>query len=406
MGTGIDSSPCMEMLRRVTAALHFFDEPPLVCSPVEGDPTPLRVLPGGDLERRLADAELLTVANRHDAALELLDELWPETRSFPVLACRHLLAAAWAQMYRGRLDEAARLLEQADAIVQSPLFDAADRAEVLFRRGCVTLKRGGVADATALFTRTLETNARSARPSLLLAAQVLDWRSRCHQLRRDWDAAGRDAEASFELADSVCDDRARANALFQSSLIAERQRQWLLARCYAEQALELYIEQNDTLSRARILNNLGGLQFLLGDVAAAERALVEAAAAASEAGSDADVAQATSSLAQVMLHTDRPLEARGCALSAIDLLAGRDDFRGELGNAELVVAQSFMAEHETSSATAWLDRAERTLAGPEFSSQLAAVWMARGDLAGANGNHISAADLYRHAAEALQDFHF
>lgn len=396
----------MEMLRRVTAALHFFDEPPLVCSPVEGDPTPLRVLPGGDLERRLADAELLTVANRHDAALELLDELWPETRSFPVLACRHLLAAAWAQMYRGQLDGAARLLEQADAIVQSPLFDAADRAEVLFRRGCVTLKRGGVADATALFTRTLETNARSARPSLLLAAQVLDWRSRCHQLRRDWDAAGRDAEASFELADSVCDDRARANALFQSSLIAERQRQWLLARCYAEQALELYIEQNDTLSRARILNNLGGLQFLLGDVAAAERALVEAAAAASEAGSDADVAQATSSLAQVMLHTDRPLDARGCALSAIDLLAGRDDFRGELGNAELVVAQSFMAEHETSSATAWLDRAERTLAGPEFSSQLAAVWMARGDLAGANGNHISAADLYRHAAEALQDFHF
>lgn len=396
----------MEMLRCMTAAPHFFDEPPPVFGPAEGDPTPLRVLPGGDLERRLADAELLTVANRHDAALELLDELWLETRSFPVLACRHLLAAGWAQMYRGRLDEAAGLLEQADAIVQSPLFDAVDRAEVLFRRGCVTLKRGEVADATALFTRTLETNARSARPSPLLAAQVLDWRSRCHQLRRDWDAAGRDAEASLELADSLCDDRARANALFQSSLIAERQRQWLLARCYAEQALELYIEQDDTLSRARILNNLGGLQFLLGDVASAERALVEAAAAASEAGSDADVAQATSSLAQVMLHTDRPLEARDCALNAIDRLAGRDDFRDELGNAELVVAQSFAAEHETSSASAWLDRAERTLAGPEFSSQLAAVWMSRGDLAAANEDHMSAAELYRRAAEALQDFHF
>jgi tetratricopeptide (TPR) repeat protein len=395
----------MEMLRRVTAAPQFFDEPPPLCCP-EGDLTTLRVLPGGDLERQLAEAELLTVANHHDAALELLDELWPETRGFPVLACRHLLAAAWAQMYRGRLNEAAGLLEHADAIVQSPLFDAADRAEVLFRRGCVTLKRGEVADATALFTRTLETNARSARPSPLLAAQVLDWRSRCHQLRRDWDAAGRDAEASLELADSVCDDRARANALFQSSLIAERQRQWLLARCYAEQALELYIEQGDTLSRARILNNLGGLQFLLGDIAGAERALVEAAGAASEAGSDADVAQATSSLAQVMLHTDRPLEARACALNAIDLLAGRVDFRDELGNAELVVAQSFTAEHEASSASAWLDRAERTLAAPEFSSQLAAVWMARGDLAGANGDHLSAAELYRRAAEALQDFHF
>jgi tetratricopeptide (TPR) repeat protein len=396
----------MEMLRRMTAAPHFFDEPPPVCSPVEGHARPLGVLPGGDLEQRLADAERLTLENHHDAALELLDELWPETRIFPVLACRHLLAAAWAQMYRGQLEEAAGLLAHADAIVQAPLFDAGDRAEVLFRRGCVTLKRGEVADATALFTRTLETNARSARPSTLLAAHVLDWRSRCHQLRRDWDAAGRDAEASLELADSVSNDRARANALFQSSLIAERQRQWLLARYYAEQALELYIEQNDTLSRARILNNLGGLQFLLGNIAGAERALAEAAATATEAGSDADVAQATSSLAQVMLHTDRPLEARSCALNAIDLLAGRDDFRDELGNAELVVAQSFTAEHETPSAIAWLDRAEHTFAGPESSSQLAAVWMARGDLAGADGDHTSAAELYRRAAEALQDFHF
>jgi hypothetical protein len=32
--------------------------------------------------------------------------------------------------------------------------------------------------------------------------------------------------------------------------------------------------------------------------------------------------------------------------------------------------------------------------------------MARGDLAGRNGDHISATELYRRAAEALQDFHF
>lgn len=389
------------MLRRMTAAPHLFDEPapPFGAGPL-GEP------PSEDLEQRLAKAERLTEANRHAAALELLDELWPETRSFPVLACRHLLASAWAQMYCGRLDEAACLLERADGIVQSPAFDATDRAAVLFRRGCVALKRSEVADATALFTRTLETNARSARPSTLLAAHVLNWRSRCHQLRRDWDAAARDAEASLELADGLSDDRARANALFQSSLVAERQRQWLLARFYAEEALEIYRRQDDMLSKARILNNLGGLQFLLGDVADAERTLADAAAAAREAGSDADVAQATSSLARVMLHTDRPLEARRCALEAIDLLAGREDFRDELGNAELVVAQSFIAEHETPAASAWLDRAERTFAAPESASRLAAVWMARGDLAGANGDHAPAAELYRRAAEALQDFHF
>ena len=85
---------------------------------------------------------------------------------------------------------------------------------------------------------------------------------------------------------------------------------------------------------------------------------------------------------------------------------GATTFGDELGNAELIVAQSFTAEHETLSAIAWLELAEKTFAGPEWSSQLAAVWMARGDLAGRNGDHISAAELYRRAAEALQDFHF
>jgi tetratricopeptide (TPR) repeat protein len=393
------------MLSSMTAAAHFFEEPPLV-GPAGPAGAQLTVLPGWDVERRLADAERLTDRNEHETALEELEELLPLTRRHPALTLRHRLAAAWAEMYRGRLDEAAELLAHADAIVQSPLFDAADRAEVLFRRGCVEFNRTEVAEATALFTRSLETNARSARPSYLLAANVLNWRSRCHQLRRDWDAAARDAEGSLELATDAGNDRTRAHALFQASLVAERQRQWLLARFYAEQALEIYRADGDTLSTARILNNLGGIDFLLGDVAAAERTLAEAAATAAEAASDADVAQATSSLAQVLLHSGRPREARSHALGAIEMLSGRTDFREEVGNAQLVVAKSFATENEAAAAAVWLDRAEDTFAGLGSTSQLAAAWVARGDLARTTGDVNAGAELYRRAAEALQDFHF
>jgi len=389
----------------MTAAAHFPEDPPFIGA--SGSPgAQLAVLPGWDVEQRLLAAERLTDYNEHDAALEQLDELLPLTRRFPALALRHKMASAWAEMYRGRLDEAADLLAHADTIVQSPLFDAADRADVLFRQGCVALKRTEVADATALFTRALETNARSARPSTVLAANVLNWRSRCHQLRRDWDAAARDAEGSLELALDAGDDRARANALFQSSLVAERQRQWLLARFYAEQALELYRVQGDTLSTARILNNLGGIDFLLGDISAAERTLAEAAAVAAEASSEADVAQATSSLAQVLLHSGRPGEARVHALGAIELLTGRIDFVDELGNAQLVVAKSFAAEADVAAASDWLGHAEQTFDAHGSASQLAAVWIARGDLARSTGGLDAAAELYRRAAEALQDFHF
>jgi len=386
----------------MSAAPHPFDEPPLA-SPAT---TPFTVLPGTDVVQRLVDAETLTRDNDHVAALEQLDVLWPDVRHEPALALRHRLAAAWAEMYCGHLDAAADLLLHADSIVQSPLFDAADCAAVLYRKGCVAVKRMEVAEAVSLFTRALETNARSARPSSLLAADVRNWRSRCYRLRRDWDAAARDAEASLELATHAGCERSRAHAMFQASLVAERRQQWLLARCYAEQALDIYRMQGDTLSTARILNNLGGIDFLLGDVAGAKRALEEAAAAAAAAGSEADVAQATSSLAQVLLRTDRPRQARDRAHAALELLAGRVDFLEEIGNAQLVVAQSHAAELDAASASTWLDRAERTFTQLGSTSHLAAVRIARGDLARATGDCDGAADLYRHAAASLQDFHF
>ncbi len=385
----------------MSTAPQFLEEP-LLSAPA----TVFTVLPGRDVESRLLNAEALTRDNDHVAALTLLDELWADVHDDAPLALRHRLASAWAEMYLGRLDVAADLLVQADSIVQSPHFDASDRAAVLYRSGCVALKRTEIAEAVSLFTRALETNVRSARPSSLLAADIRNWRSRCHQLRRDWDAAGRDAEASLELATEGGCERTRAHAMFQASLVAERQRQWLLARFHAEQALEIYRRHNDRLSTARILNNLGGIDFLLGNVVAAEESLEEAAAIAAAAGSDADVAQATSSLAQVMLRTGRPHDARERAHAGLALLAGRVDFLEEIGNTQLVVAKSHAAELDVPAATEWLDNAERTFVELGSTSQLAAVWLARGDLARETGDSDGAAELYRHAAEALQDFHF
>jgi tetratricopeptide (TPR) repeat protein len=390
------------MLQRMSAAPHLYDEPPVLSPALP----PLTVLPGNDTEARLRAAESLTENNQHVAALEALASLWEDVQDDPPLAFRHRLAAASAEMYCGRLDDALALLAQADRISQTLHFDAADRAAVLYRLGCVELKRANVAEAISLFTRSLETNAYSAHPSLLVAAGVRNWRSRCYQLRRDWDAAARDAEASLELATDAGCERSRAHAMFQASLVAERQRQWLLARFHAEQALEIYRAYGDTLSEARILNNLGGIDFLLGDVDGAEKSLLEAASTAAAAGSDADIAQATSSLAQVYLRTGRTAGARTHAHAALDLLAGRTDFLEEIGNAQLVVAKSHAAEQDPVAACTWLDHADRTFTQLDSTSHLAEVCIVRGDLARSLGAEQEAADYYRQAAESLQDFHF
>ena len=45
-------------------------------------------------------------------------------------------------MYRGELDEALTLLKTAKQVAHRPGFSDLDRAEILFRIGCVRVKRG------------------------------------------------------------------------------------------------------------------------------------------------------------------------------------------------------------------------------------------------------------------------
>jgi tetratricopeptide (TPR) repeat protein len=122
-------------------------------------------------------------------------------------------------------------------------------------------------------------------------------------------------------------------------------------------------------------------------------------------GSDPVLAQAVNTLAHVLLKTGRPVEARVRAERAVELLTGRIDFRDELGNAQLVVARSLAAEGDHALAVEWVDAAEHTFDALGSTSHLALVWLARGDIARETGDLEIAADLYRRAADSLQDIH-
>ena len=368
--------------------------------------TTLTLVPDYFPSDALADADALIVESRFDEAVERLDDVWSEVQAHPALALRHQFAQSWADMYRGNLEQADEILQRAQRIAQLPQFDAAVRAEVLYRRGCVAFKQADIARATELYTRALETNEWAPQPRTLLAANAYEWRSRCHQFRRDWDAAARDAERALELAYEVGDELCQAHALFQVSLVAERRRDWLFARFNAERALALYERHDDMLATARILNNLGGIEFLLGNVGEAEAYLLRATESASSAESDPDLAQAVNSLARVYLRTGRPAEARARAQRAVEILAGRTDFREELGNAQLVVAESLSAEGNADGARDWVDAAEETFTSIDSTSHLANAWIARGDVERASSEIDAAAAWYRRAATTLADVHF
>jgi tetratricopeptide (TPR) repeat protein len=121
-----------------------------------------------------------------------------------------------------------------------------------------------------------------------------------------------------------------------------------------------------------------------------------------------DAAYAVSSLAQVHLKTGEAVLAEEQARHAIQLLGDSEDVYvlQEVGNAQLVLGRSLLDQEKLEEAEASFQSAERTFKQVSLSSQLAAAWIAQGDLAARRSDDRLAAQLYRRAAETLQDFRF
>jgi tetratricopeptide (TPR) repeat protein len=309
-------------------------------------------------------------------------------------------------MHLGKLHAALELLGLAREIAETSRFTDADRAEVLFRLGCCRYKLSSIATAQALFGEALTLAEGSGLPCDRLRAHILEWRSRCYRRQRDWEAAREDIERALELAEGLGDRHTVAHVFFQASLVAERQGHWVLARSYAERAKGIYEEIADRQRVGRMLNNLGGLTFLLGRPEQAIDYLKRAFSAALELGSEADAAQAVSSLAQVHLRTGRLDLAEEQARHALGLLEGRVDWLDEIGNAQLVLGRALLEQGRLDEAGEVFDRAEASFEQLRSESHRAAVWIAQGDLAARRGDDRGAARLYRRAAETLQDFRF
>jgi tetratricopeptide (TPR) repeat protein len=360
------------------------------------------------IETKLARAEALAEAWRNREALEQVEDVKSAALAAgsPEIEVRLLSVEGIARQAVGEVREAIDLLLRARTIAEGPGFSDVERADILFRLGICRYKLSSIATAVALFDQALELAERSGLPCDLLRSKILNWRSRCRRRQRDYEAAREDVERALELAEGLEDRRMTAHVYFQASLIAEREGHWVLARSYAERAKALYEEVEDEADVGRLLNNLGGLNYLLGKTDAAVTHLKDAFKVLIDAGRDDEAATAVSSLAQVQLGQGELQTAEEQARHALSLLAGREDRLDEIGNAQLVLGRSLLEQGRLDEAEEAFGEAEGTFSRFESASHKAAVWIARGDLAARRGDDSEAARLYRRAAETLQDFRF
>ena len=360
------------------------------------------------IEGALSRAEALYEAQDDEDAVAAFEPLAAAARAsgVPELQVRALVGSGLAKMRVGEHRAALAVLNEARAISETESFSDVERADVLLRLGGCRLQLNSIQTAVGLLNEAFTLAERSGLPCDALKANILSWRARCWLIQRDYEAAKEDVESALELAHAVDDLRTVGAAYFQASLVADREGRWVLARNYAERAREAYAELADRVHVGQLTNNLGGLNFLLGNTEDAIALLKEAFSIALEAGQDADAGRAVSSLAQVHLRTGNFEQAEKQARQALELLRGRVDYVDETGNAQLVLGRALLEQER-------LDEAEAAFAGAEASfgdlgsaSHRAAAWVARGDLAARRGDHEKASELYRTAAEALQDFRF
>ena len=359
-------------------------------------------------EATLVQAEALAAAHRYREAIEAYEAALAAVAGTGSvqLEVQALAGEGWARMQDGQVQEAIEALQTARTLAEGPQFSDIDRADVLFRLGACRYKLSSVASAVALFDEALALAERSGLPADVLRAEILQWRSRCHRRRRDFEAAREDVERALELAQGMGERATMANVYFQASLVAERMGHWILSRTYAQQAKELYRELEDERNVGRLMLNLGGLHHLLGKPEEALEHLQASFALAIEADSQADAAQALGSMATVYLHLGDYEEAEGHARKALELLEARDDFLDEVGQSRLVLGRSLLERGRLDEAEECFRAADAAFERLSSVSHRAGAWVALGDLAARRGDDREAARLYRNAAEALQDIRF
>src|SRR2546430_7858206 len=300
----------------------------------------------GRVDAAPARAEALLEARRNDEALEQFEGIRAAVLATGMqeLESRALSGEATARMRLGEVREAIALLERARALCEGTSFSDVERADVLFRLGVARYKLNSIQTAIGLFDEALKLAERSEIPSDQLRSNILAWRSRCYRRRRDLEAAREDVERALELAEGLNDKRTAADVYFQASIIADREGHWVLARSYAERAKAAYEELSDRSNLGRLLNNLGGLNFLLGHPDEAVELLKDAVRIALEVGDDVEAAYAVNGIAQVHLRTGHAPRAEEHARHALELLGDRVDELGEIGNAQIVLGRALMEQ--------------------------------------------------------------
>ena len=295
-------------------------------------------------------------------------------------ALRLLRGDAWARIRTGDLEGASALLEQAASLALGAVFDV-DRADVVFEIGVLRYSESRIGDAITLLDQALVLAESSALPTIgscrtssTGALAVIGDSGTGLPPRRH--------RACPRARRGLCRRTAHADALFQSSLVAQRQGRWLFARAQAERA-HLFDELGDQATVARLLNNLAGLVHLLGDPDQAVALLDDAFEMFVELDLPVDAGYVCSSLAEIRSSRASRAERAQARRRSTFRRAGRPPPGS--GDRSAHAGRALTAQGRLDEADSWIARADATFEQARSASHRSNAWIAKADVESRRG---------------------
>ena len=167
----------------------------------------------GRIEASPARAEARTRTTSTPEALEGVPRATRRPRGHPALELqvRPLNGEARVRLRLGEVKQALELLTRSSSMAEDPIFSDVDRAEILYRLGACRVELSSIQTAISLFNEALALAERSELPCDRFCGEIFGARSRCYRRQRDFEAAREDLERALELAEAL-DDRVRSHA--------------------------------------------------------------------------------------------------------------------------------------------------------------------------------------------------
>ena len=216
-----------------------------------------------------------------------------------------------------------------------------------------------------------------------LRSRIFRWRSRCYRRQRDCEGARGDVEARSRSSPSGSATATRSPTATSRRRSSRSGTDSGCSRARTPSGRRSSTRNRTTsLSVGRLLNNLGGLTFLLGDPEEAERLAARPAfSVALEVGSEPDAAQAVSSLAQVHLRTGQPELCRGAGAACAEPARRASRLsRRERERPARARARTARAGQASTRPSAAMAASEATFEQLSSASHRAAAWTAQAEL--------------------------